>query len=210
MKTVDLTLRLRSIDDFFATPAISPMSEMYERYSNGPGIDFVIDEIREVSETEHVVLTVLLPPDQTSEGLAERVRKGIARYCDARLRKIDEDARMSTWRAIRMLVFAVVMVAALTVAANHLDQHLDALAVLANVMAIASWVFLWRPIEVLVFRRWERRQDRRALLTARDHTDVRIVPMEPGPEPDAVERRRRGAAPPVPAPPVTGVVSPAR
>jgi hypothetical protein len=73
-------------------------------------------------------------------------------------------------------------VAALTVAAKHLDQQLDALAVLANVMAIASWVFLWRPIEALVFKRWERRQDRRALPTARDHTDVLVVPIEPDPD----------------------------
>jgi hypothetical protein len=205
VKTVDLTLRLRSIDDFFVTPAISPMSEWYERYSNGPGIDYVIGEIREVSEAERVALTVQLPADQTGDSLAERVQKGIGRYCDARLRKIDEDTRMSTWRAIRMLIFAGVMVAALTVAANHLDQHLDALAVLANVMAIASWVFLWRPIEVLVFQRWERRQDRRALLTARDRTDVRVVPIEPESDANAAE-----ASPTVPALGVRGVVSPAR
>jgi hypothetical protein len=180
VKNLDLTLRLRSIDDFFATPTISPMSAWYERYSDGSGIDYVIDEVREVPDAEQVGVAVLLPAQELRDGLDARVRAGIVRYCDARLRRLDEDRRMSTWRAVRMLIFAVVMVAGLTVAARHLDQTLDTLAVIANVMSIASWVFLWRPIEVLVFQRWERRQDRRALLTVRDHTELSMAVIPDG------------------------------
>jgi hypothetical protein len=180
VNTVDLTLRLRSIDDFFATPTLSPMSEWYERYSDGSGIDYIIDEVREVPDAEQVGVAVLLPARELQEGLDDRVRAGITRYCDARLRRLDEDRRMSTWRAVRMLIFAIVMVAGLTIAARHLDQTLDTLAVIANVMSIASWVFLWRPIEVLVFQRWERRQDRRALLTVRDHMEVRLAAIDEG------------------------------
>jgi hypothetical protein len=178
--TVDLTLRLRSIDDFFATPALSPMSACYERYSDGSGIDYVIDEVREVPDAESVRLVVQLPAQELQADLGERARAGIVRYCDARLRRLDQDRRMSTWRAVRMLVFAVVMVSGLTIAARHLDQTLDTLAVVANVMSIASWVFLWRPIEELVFRRWERRQDRRALLTVRDHTELSVAVIPDG------------------------------
>jgi hypothetical protein len=175
MSTVSIDLRLRTIEDFFKAPDIDPLSGWFEVYSLTSGIEFVVDEVGDEPRASHVALTIRMPRAANTDGLEERVRAGIDKYCDARLRAVRQAAREDRSRGWLMMAFAVFVVFALVwVARQFADSGQSVLGVAAEGLSIAAWVMLWHPLEELVFNRWDHRLDRRALRTLRDRSSLRI------------------------------------
>ena len=170
-----MNLRLRTIEDFFKAPDIDPLSGWFEVYSLTSGIEFVVDEIVDEPRVTHVDLTIHLPSAAIAEGLEGRVRAGIDKYCEAHLRAVAQAAHEDRSRGWLMMAFSVVAVFVLIWAAQQLTGTGDSiLGVAAEGLSIAAWVLLWHPLQELVFDRWDHRLDRRALLTLRDRSLLRI------------------------------------
>ena len=151
---LSLHLRLRTIEDFFKAPDIDPLSDWFEVYSLTSGIDFVVDEVDDEPRVSHVDVTIHMPPEAIAEGLEERVRAGIDKYCDARLRTVEQEAREDRSRGWLMMAFAIFAVFALVwVAQQFSDSGHSLLGVASEGLSIAAWVMLWRPLEELVFNR---------------------------------------------------------
>ena len=175
-----MNLRLRTIEDFFRAPDIDPLSDWFDVYSLTSGIEFVVNEIGDEPRVRHLDVTIRIPVEALTEGLEERVRVGIDKYCDARLRAVEQAAHEDRSRGWLMMAFSVVAVFALIWSAQQLTGTGESLlGVAAEGLSIAAWVLLWHPLQELVFDRWTHRLDRRALLTLRDRSTVRIEAIPP-------------------------------
>jgi hypothetical protein len=179
MSDTSVTLRLRSVDDFFHQPHLDPRSEWFEQYSLTSGLEYVIEKVADTPRTTHVRVAIELPAGAVEDGLAESVRSGIVRYCDARLRSVEHAAREDRSRGWLMLAFSIFVVFALVwVAQQFASRQETLLGVASEGLSIAAWVMLWHPLEHLVFNRWDHRLDGRVLRTVRDQCTVTIVPLE--------------------------------
>ena len=175
-----MNLRLRTIEDFFRAPDIDPLSDWFDVYSLTSGIEFVVNEIGDEPRVRHVDVTIRIPVEALTEGLEERVRVGIDKYCDARLRAVEQVAHEDRSRGWLMMAFSVVAVFALIWSAQQLSGTGESLlGVAAEGLSIAAWVLLWHPLQELVFDRWTHRLDRRALRTLRDRSTVHIAAISP-------------------------------
>ena len=184
ISNLGMNLRLRTIEDFFKAPDIDPLSDWFEAYSLTSGIEFVVDEIGDEPRVSHVDVIIHMPPKAITDGLEERVRTGIDKYCNARLRAVEQAAREDRSRGWLMMAFSVVAVFVLIWSAQKLTGTGESLlGVAAEGLSIAAWVLLWHPLQELVFDRWTHRLDRRALRTLRDRSSVRIeaIPREADP-----------------------------
>lgn len=180
ISSISMNLRLRTIEDFFRAPDIDPLADWFDVYSLTSGIEFVVDEIGDEPRVSHVDVTIRIPAEVLSDGLEERVRAGIDKYCDARLRAVEQAAHKDRSRGWLMMAFSVVAVFALIWSAQQLTGTGESLlGVAAEGLSIAAWVLLWHPLQELVFDRWTHRLDRRALRTLRDRSTVRIEAIPP-------------------------------
>jgi hypothetical protein len=178
MSHTSVTLRLRSVDDFFHAPHIDPRSEWFEEYSLSPGLQYVVEEVADTPRTAHVSIEIQLPAEAIDDALAEAVTRGMTKYCDARLREIDNASREDRSRGWLMMAVSVVVVFVLIwIAQLFYDRGLTPLVVAAEGLSIAAWMMLWHPLEHLVFNRWDHRLDRRVLCTVRDRSTITITPL---------------------------------
>ena len=179
MSDTSVTLRLRSVDDFFHQPHIDPRSEWFEHYSLTSGLEYVVEKVADSPRTTHVRVEIRLPAEAVADDLAESVKTGIQRYCEARLRTVDHSAREDRSRGWLMLAFSIFVVFALVwVAQQFASKQETLLGVASEGLSIAAWVMLWHPLEHLVFNRWDHRLDGRVLRTVRDHCSVTIAAIE--------------------------------
>jgi hypothetical protein len=129
-------------------------------------------------------VTLRMPLEAITEGLEGRIRAGIDKCYDARLRAEEQAAREDRWRGWLMMAFAVFAVFALVWVAQQLsDSGHSVLGIASEGLSIAAWVLLWHPLEDLVFNRWDHRLDRRALRTLRDRSRVRVEAIPPEADP---------------------------
>ena len=179
MSTVAVTLHLRSLDDLFRTPDIDPFSEWYQPYSMEPAIEYVLARVGDGLRTDHLDLTICLPPGGIEADTAAKLRTAVDRYCDARLVAVEEASRRNNWRGWMMLVVALFLVNAILFLSQRLDDAgFVTLSVVAEGLSIAAWMLLWHPMEALVFNRWDFRLDRRALRTIRHRSQLHLQELD--------------------------------
>jgi hypothetical protein len=143
----------------------------------------VVDEVDDAPRVSHVDVTIHLPPEAIAEGLEARVKAGIGKYSYARLRAVEQEARENRSRGWLMMVFAIFAVFALVwVAQKFSYSGHGLLGVASEGLSIAARLMLWHPLDELVFNRWDRRLNRRALLTLRDRSSLHIMPLESEPD----------------------------
>ena len=175
-----MNLRLRTIEDFFTAPDSDPLSDWFEVYSLTSGVEFVVDEVGDEPRVTYGDATIRMPPEAITGGVEARVRAGIDKYCDARLRAVEQAAREDRSRGWLMMALAVFAVFAhVWVAQQFSDSEQGVLGVASEGLSIAAWVLLWHPLEDLVFNRWDHRLDRRALRPLRDRSRVRVEAIPP-------------------------------
>jgi hypothetical protein len=181
--TLRLTLRLKTIDDFFAMPDLSPFDPCYAPYSVMAGIDYVLGEMQRTPHVKRIDLTILLPPAQVlaAPDLETRTREAIGRYAAARM-SATAQARAVELRTARTVGGIAVV---FFVVAHLLQYHYSragsifgesgaAVDVLMEGISVGAWVALWWPLDLL-YQQWQSRGQMRAY-RALPHIDLRIVP----------------------------------
>ena len=148
MSVVHLRMRLRCIEDFFTAPDIDPFSDWYDIYSGRSGVEYVLGELSDTPGAEDVRITIGVPRECLSDGLALRLEQAIDKYCAARLRDVEETWAAERYRNLWMLAFALVMVTTLVVIGHTLSAvTVPGVYIVAEGLSIASWVLLWHPLE---------------------------------------------------------------
>ena len=161
-----LTLRLKDPHHLFEAPGLSPFSPDYREHNYTSGIEFIADELYANTSYNRVRLTLVLPPDQITPGLELEVMHAVDRYCRGRLKDIEHQIHASRWRGRRALLLAFLALfvftgGAILLASVITPQNVIVLGVISEGLAIAAWVALWVPLEMLLFTVWEYRLDRK-------------------------------------------------
>jgi hypothetical protein len=163
----ELTLHLDDIQDLFADP--EPGSDRYVS-----GMDYLYSEVRIYPRHEKFKVTIELPQEKITEGLLERTRAKIQRYCQFKVEQSHKELialRHQGVDAIKTSIVVLVPCLVLGVIFTWLTQSgipeihgiLEALfIVLAAVFVLgAGWVALWMPFEYFLYDGWPFQQDLR-------------------------------------------------
>lgn len=131
--------------------------------------DYILSCARERSAHEPVTLRVHGPPDLREH--AGEIASAVHAHFGLALQSAERHGRqrMRIGRAALVLGL-VVLVTSLVLRSLLPDAPSTALDAIREGLLILGWVALWRPVEILLFERWESRQELqrlRALAQAR-------------------------------------------
>jgi hypothetical protein len=106
-------LELDTIRELFIAPDFDPFSEKETEYMGQSARERVIRQLRPgwTLRARHWQLTIRLPPDQITPGLADQITGAIYRFCRT---KIDDNTihlRNVRWKGIRKLPFGFTFLA---------------------------------------------------------------------------------------------------
>jgi hypothetical protein len=173
-----LSLRLGDIQDLFAKQDLSPLSDDYQEYSYISGIEFIANELYAHPSYAAVKVTILLPGSSIDPGLEDRAKNAVKRYCWGRLKDVGHDISASYWRGVRSLMLAFVALFVFTGASILVySESYVFLQIISEGLAIAAWVILWLPIQMLTFTVWDYRLDRKVYNTLKD-MELVIQPVD--------------------------------
>jgi hypothetical protein len=164
----EITLHLDDIQDLFTDP--EPGSDRYVS-----GMDYLYSEVRihvrVLKQPPKFKVTIELPQEKITEGLLERTRAKIKRYCQFKaeqshkelmvLRHQGVDAlRRSLWLALICVVLGG-SASALSQSGIHSALEAVLLFIVAFCVLGAGWVAVWMPFEYFLYDGWPFQQDMR-------------------------------------------------
>jgi hypothetical protein len=171
-----ISLSLTSPEEMFV---LAP-ADLFSEYRNFmTGLEYCISVLRSGRSKGPVRIKMSLPADQVAEGLDQRVRRTLARYCDHRIsynererRAVRFDGVFSLWIGLPLVVlgFVLVIVKSSIVGANG-----NANLVLDSGGWVLVWVGLWFPLDTLLFTPLSYGRENRVLKRLRA-ADVLIEP----------------------------------
>ena len=158
----EMTLHLDDIQDLFADP--EPGSDRYVS-----GMDYLYSEVRVHSRHEKFRVTIELPQEKITEGLLERTRAKIKRYCQFKAEQSHKELivlrhqgiealRRSIWLA---LICAVLGIIATAWSQSGINSILEAVLLFIAAFCVlgAGWVAVWMPFEYFLYDGWPFQQD---------------------------------------------------
>ena len=168
-------LRLVSLDDMFEMPH----TDLFSEYRNFlTGVDFCISELRSRYSRLPVRLEVEVPPSEITEGVVERFRATLQRFCDHRIRYSVRERRalrLGGISALRVGLPLAIAGLAITWWANVGENTDEATIVADHLGWVLGWLGLWYPLDQLLFVPLEYSREQRVLKLLRD-ADVVFEP----------------------------------
>ena len=175
-----ISLSLSSPEEMFV---LAP-ADLFSEYRNFmTGLEYCISVLRSGRSRGPVRIEMSLPPDQISEGLDQRVRRTLNRYCEFRIsynkrerRAVRLDGLFSLMIGIPLVVlgFVVVIVKSSIVGATG-----NANLVVDSGGWVLVWIGLWFPLDTLIFTPLAYGRENRVLERLRT-ADV-VVQPQPAP-----------------------------
>ena len=161
---LEMTLHFEDIQDLFADP--EPGSDRFVS-----GMDYLYSEVRIYPRREQFKVTIELPPEKITEGLLERTRAKIKRYCQFKVEQSHKELivlRHQGLDALRRSIWVVLISIGLGIPATTLSQS-GVNSVLEGVLLFialfcalgAGWVAVWMPFEYFLYDGWPFQQDMR-------------------------------------------------
>jgi hypothetical protein len=164
----EITLHLDDIQDLFTDP--EPGSERYVS-----GMDYLYSELKTSSPRERLhekfKVTIEIPQEKIAEGLLERTREKVKRYCRFKIEEnhkeliaLHHQGVASLWMGLIVLVICLVLAFTFTlIAQSGINKLLEGLLQIVAVLFVASagWVALWQPAEIFLYDWWPFRRDMR-------------------------------------------------
>lgn len=153
-----LEVRILSVDQIFDNRDPAPFRD---RDLDPDFVDYLVDGVRDLGTSKPIRIVVWLeqacPPGQIEEGVHS--------YFDHALARIDRRRREQVRSGGAALVISVIAIVVLTglgqLVAMTIPNALG--AAFQTALEISGWVFMWRPIEVLVYDGIPMRRERRVL-----------------------------------------------
>ena len=160
----ELTLHLDDIQDLFADP--EPGSDRYVS-----GMDYLYSEVRIYPRHEKFKVTIELPQEKITEGLLERTRAKIKRYCQFKVEQSHKELIALRHQGVAALKTSiVVLVPCFVVGVIYtrllqlgINSILEAFFIVIAAVCVlgAGWVALWMPFEYFLYDGWPFQQDMR-------------------------------------------------
>lgn len=155
---VDIRVAVRDRAELFAAPLVDPFAGKVETDS---GFDRAADAARGMRRGAELRLVVQLPGDYPADGIEAAVHAmAAARAAETRrtLERVAHAGRQALLLGVIFLGVCMVLSAALRAEGLPFDFIRQ---VLSEGLAIAAWVGMWRPIELLLYDAHPLRRDRR-------------------------------------------------
>jgi len=160
----EMTLHLDDIQDLFADP--EPGTDRYVS-----GMDYLYGEVRIYPRHEKFKVTIELPQEKITEGLLERTRAKIKRYCQFKAEQSHKELVVLRHQGVDALKTSiVVLVPSLVVGVictllsqagiNNILEALFIIIAAASVLG-AGWVALWMPAEYFLYDGWPYKHEMR-------------------------------------------------
>ena len=164
----EITLPLDNIQDLFVDP--EPGSDRFVS-----GMDYLYSEVRVhtrvLRKPHRYKVTIELPRDKITEGLLERTRAKIKRYCQFKSEQSHKDLvvlrlqgldalRRSLWVALICVVLGIGATAYSQSGVNSILQAV-LLFIVAFCVLGAGWVAVWMPFEYFLYDGWPFQQNMR-------------------------------------------------
>jgi hypothetical protein len=162
----EITLQLDDIQDLFADP--EPGSDRFVS-----GMDYLYSEVRVhvrvLKPPDNFKVTIELPQEKITEGLMERTRAKIKRYCQFKAEQSHKDLmvlrlqgldslRRSLWVALISVVLGIGATAYSQSGVNNILQAV-LLFIVAFCVLGAGWVAVWMPFEYFLYDGWPFQQN---------------------------------------------------
>jgi hypothetical protein len=171
-----ISLSLASPEEMFV---LAP-ADLFSEYRNFmTGLEYCISVLRSGRSKGPVRIEMTLPADQISEGLDQRVRRTLNRYCEHRIsynhrerRAVRLDGVFSLWIGLPLVVLGFVLV---IVKSSIVGASGNANLVLDSGGWVLVWVGLWFPLDTLLFTPLSYGRENRVLRRLRT-ADVLIEP----------------------------------
>jgi hypothetical protein len=184
----EITLHLDDIQDLFSDP--EPGSDRYVS-----GMDYLYSEVRIYPRHEKFKVTIELPQEKITEGLLERTRAKIKRYCQFKVEQSHKELVALRHQGVAALKTSIVVLVPclvlggiyILISPSGINNILEVLLIVLGGFFVlgAGWVALWMPFEYFLYDGWPFQQDMRiynhiadADLVIRERTGE--VPAPPG------------------------------
>lgn len=162
-KTLEVSLRLDSLDDLFVRPETLPWSRHYSGHAEQPALEYIVGQLVAEPSYRHVNAVFEVPADQVGQHFNDDVRAAVQRWAAARIEEHSRVIAATAARGIRVLASGILLfVLALGLSKIAGDQSGELADTLSRGLEVFAWVTLWFPLETLVFGMWQPRLDRRA------------------------------------------------
>ncbi len=159
-----IELRLERAHDLLEMPQTDLFSEFRSFLT---GVDQCISELRSRPSRRPVLLEITLPPSEITDGLDQRMRAALGRYCTHRIAYNARERRSLRFEGLTALGIGLPIAAAgLAVAAyaTRLADAAETTKVIGDHLGwVLAWVGLWYPLDVLLFLGHPYRRESRAL-----------------------------------------------
>jgi hypothetical protein len=147
-----ISLSLTTPEEMFV---LAP-ADLFSEYRNFmTGLEYCISVLRSRPQNGPVRLELALPPEQISEGLDQRVRRTLTRYCEHRIaynqrerRAVRLDGLFSLWIGLPIVILGFVLV---IIKSSIVGASGNANLVLDSGGWVLVWVGLWFPLDTLLF-----------------------------------------------------------
>ena len=171
-----ISLSLTSPEEMFV---LAP-ADLFSEYRNFmTGLEYCISMLRSRHSSGPVRIELALPTHQISEGMDQRIRRTITRYCDHRIaynqrerRATRLDGAFSLWIGLPIVVVGFVLV---IIKSSIVGASVNANLVLDSGGWVLVWVGLWFPLDTLLFTPLSYGRENRVLKRLRT-ADVLIQP----------------------------------
>jgi len=158
----ELTLKLTEPDDLFVPRAPHLASGTPSLPS---GIDQIRDELDSHPPRTQVDAVILLPRERFKPDLELGMRHAVDQYCDAGIRRADNELRLLRREGLRGLVIGLIVFAVFTGLSSFVvqsDSPQDVKTFFGEgLFLVVAWVGLWFPIDTLLYsgRPYRREKD---------------------------------------------------
>lgn len=157
--SMDIVIRLDTIDQLFNAPDIDPFSDEEVDVLGEPALLRAVRRLQahRIRNWEGVRLTLELPPDQITPHLEARSQEAVGRYCAAKIEDNKLQIRLSRVRSliglgmVTAISIVVIAVAYLLFGVVFADASDTVKGVVAASVSVFVWVILWDPMERLLF-----------------------------------------------------------
>ena len=131
-------------------------ADLFSEYRNFmTGLEYCISMLRSRRSSGSVRIELALPADQLSEGMDQRIRRTLGRYCDHRIAYNQRERRanrldgvFSLWIGLPIVVLGFVLV---IIKSSIVGASGNANLVLDSGGWVLVWVGLWFPLDTLLF-----------------------------------------------------------
>ncbi len=157
MSDATFTYRLDDIQQLYIAPELNPFSTNELAIVGQSALERVLSQKGAISKKESVELHVLLPPDQITPNIEQKIHEAIDRFCSLKMK--DNDDLLSVTRrngfrsSVNGFIFLGICLLLSGLFASDLLTFVPALVrgILTEGFTIIGWVGLWHPVEAFLY-----------------------------------------------------------